>query len=374
MVHSLTADFTKTHPGGISVQGKFSLPVDEHAVTVLFGPSGCGKTTVLRSLAGLDFPQEGYIRFNDHIWLDRGLGIALAPQKRNIGFLFQDYALFPHLTVACNIAYSLRRMKRPQRQEVTVDLARRLELVDLLERYPHQISGGQKQRVALARALASRPRLLLLDEPLSALDHPTRLRLRRELRGWLHEAGIPAILVTHDRHEAAVLGDDIIVMHEGRMIQHGPVQEVFSKPVSLDVADILAVETIVSGEISAIHDGIAKVSVGSAFLRALADDLPPETKEVFVCIRAEDVSLAIPDDHAASPRNRLPAVVSGYSREGPLVRVELDCGFAMTALLTPQGAAELGLIEGRRVIAEIKAPKIHLIPRCQVWNAKKLSS
>jgi molybdate transport system ATP-binding protein len=363
MVHTLTADFTKTHPGGISIQGKFSVPVDRHAVTVLFGPSGCGKTTVLRCLAGLEFPQEGFIRFGDDAWLDPGRGIALPPQRRNIGFLFQEYALFPHLTVAGNIAYSLRKLKRPQQLETAADLARRFELDGLLERYPHRISGGQKQRVALARALASRPRLLLLDEPLSALDHPTRLRLRRELRGWLHEAGVPAILVTHDRHEAAALGDDIIVMHEGRMIQQGPVHEVFSKPVSLDVADILAVETIVPGEITTMQDGIATMRVNGATLRALAGDLPAETRDVFACIRAEDVSLSVPDPHAASPRNRLPAVVTGCLREGPLVRVDLDCGFALTALLTPQGAAELELAIGRRVVADIKAPKIHLIPR-----------
>ncbi len=171
------------------------------------------------------------------------------------------------------------------------------------------------------------------------------------------------MLVTHDRHEAAALGDDIIVMHEGRMIQQGPVHEVFSKPVSLDVADILAVETIVPGEITMMQDGIATVRVNGATLRALAGDVPAEIRDVFACIRAEDVSLSVPDPHAASPRNRLPAVVTGCSSEGPLVRVNLECGFALTALLTPQGASELELANGRHVVAEIKAPKIHLIPR-----------
>lgn len=363
MVHTLTADFTKTHPGGVSIRGTFSVPVDEHSVTVLFGPSGCGKTTVLRSLAGLEVPQEGIIRFCDETWLDVARGIALPPQRRNVGFLFQDYALFPHLTVAGNIAYSLRKTNRSLRQDITAEMAERFELDGLLERYPHQISGGQKQRVALARALAQRPRLLLLDEPLSALDHPTRLRLRRELRGLLKAAGVPAILVTHDREEAAVLGDEIIVMHEGRMIQHGAVHEVFSKPVSLDVADILAVETILPGEIIAMQDGIATVRVIDVPLQALAGDLPPDTREVFVCIRAEDVSLSNPDGHPASPRNRLSSVVTGCSREGPLVRVELDCGFPLSALLTPQGAEALDLAVGNRAIASIKTPRIHLIPR-----------
>jgi len=363
MVQTLTADFTKTYSGGMVIRGEFVLPVERPAVTVLFGPSGCGKTTVLRCLAGLEFPQKGFIRYGDEVWLDVSRGIAWRPQQRRVGFLFQDYALFPHLTVADNIGYSLRRMRRAQRWEVIRELARRLELEDLLERYPNRISGGQKQRVALARALASRPRMLLLDEPLSALDQPTRQRLRCELRVWLREAGVPAIVVTHDRHEAAALGDELIVMHEGRMVQQGPVDEVFRRPTSLAVADILAVESIVAGEIVEVEEGIATVRVSGATLRALVGDLPGGSRAVFACIRAEDVSLSAPDEHAASPRNRLACVVRGCLREGPLVRVELDCGFALTALLTPQGAADLDLCVGRRVVADIKAPKIHLIGR-----------
>ena len=189
------------------------------------------------------------------------------------------------------------------------------------------------------------------------------MRLRRELRGLLKAAGVPAIFVTHDRQEAVALGDDILVMHAGRIIQHGPVHEVFSKPVSVDVADILAVETIRPGEIITMRDGIATVRVNGVSLQALADDLPPETKDVFVCIRAEDVSLSLPNGHAASPRNRLSSVVTDCTREGPLVRIDLDCGFPLSALLTPQGAGELDLANGRQVVAEIKAPKIHLIPR-----------
>lgn len=363
MVHTLTADFTKIHPGGVSIQGTFSVPVDGHSVTVLFGPSGCGKTTVLRSLAGLEVPQEGIIRFCDETWLDAARGIAQPPQRRNTGFLFQDYALFPHLTVSANIAYSLRKTNRSRRQEIIAEMAARFELDGLLDRHPHQISGGQKQRVALARALAMHPRLLLLDEPLSALDQPTRLRLRRELRNLLKAAEVPAILVTHDRHEAAVLGDDILVMHDGRMIQHGSVNEVFSKPASLDVADILAVETILPGEVIAMGEGIATVRVNGVPLQALAVDLSPGTTEVFVCVRAEDVSISLSDGPGASPRNRLAAVVTDHHREGPLVSVRLDCGFPLTALLTPHGCEELGIETGIHVTAVIKAPKIHLISR-----------
>lgn len=363
MKHGLDASFEKGFSGGPVIRLLDCVTRSEPDITVLFGASGSGKTTVLRCLAGLERPDHGRVRFGGEVWSDAARKVFLPPRLRRVGLVPQDYAPFPHLTVAGNVAYGLSKMEAGQRRQRVGEMLGWLGLEGLENRLPGELSGGQQQRVAMARALAPRPRLLLLDEPLSALDHPTRLRLRRELRGWLHEAGIPAILVTHDRHEAAALGDDIIVMHDGRMIQHGPVHEVFSKPASLDVADILAVETIMPGEITVIENGISTVRVSGASLRALADDLPPEIRDVFVCIRAEDVSLSNPDHHAASPRNRLPAVVIGFAREGPLVRVDLECGFALTALLTPQGAAELELAIGSRVIAEIKAPKIHLIPR-----------
>jgi molybdate transport system ATP-binding protein len=363
MKHGLDASFEKGFPGGPVIRLLDCVTFAEPAITVLFGASGSGKTTILRCIAGLERPDHGHVCFGGEVWSDHARKAFLPARKRRVGLVPQDCALFPHLTVAGNVAYGLSKMETGQRRQRVGEMLGWLGLEGLENRLPGELSGGQQQRVALARALAPRPRLLLLDEPLSALDHPNRLRLRRELRGWLHEAGVPAILVTHDRQEAAALGDDIIFMHEGRMIQHGPVHEVFSKPASLDVADILAVETIVPGDVRAIHDGIATVRVAGVSLRALADDLPPETRDVFVCIRAEDVSLSTPDPHAASPRNRLPAVVTGCLREGPLVRVDLECGFSLTALLTPQGASELELAMGRRVIAEIKAPKIHLIPR-----------
>jgi molybdate transport system ATP-binding protein len=363
MNQGLFASFEKRFPGGPVIRIQDCATRAETGITVLFGASGSGKTTILRCIAGLERPDAGSLRFGGELWCDAARKVFVPARLRRIGLVPQDYALFPHLTVAGNVGYGLSGMGKPERSRRIGETLEWLGLGDLEKRLPRELSGGQQQRVALARALAPRPRLLLLDEPLSALDQPTRLRLRRELRGWLHAASVPAILVTHDRQEAAVLGDEILVMHDGRMVQHGPVHEVFSKPASHDVADILAVETIHPGEILSTKDGIATVRVNGVLLQALAGDFPAETSEVFVCIRAEDVSLSAPDGQAASPRNRLPAVVTGFSREGPLVRIELDCGFPLSALLTPQGVEELGLAGGARVTAVIKAPKIHLIPR-----------
>src|SRR5450432_1318737 len=215
---------------GFEVDVDMSIPLDQSPVTVLFGPSGSGKTTLLRMLAGLDRPDAGSIWFQGREWFDSSRAIDLSPQERRAAFLFQDYALFPHLTVAANVGFAAR----PERAR---ELLKTFGLSEFASRRPHAISGGQQQRVALARALASEPALLLLDEPLSALDAPTRTRTRYELRRMLLEGGVPSIVVTHDRMEAVALGDWMAVMVEGRIRQTGPVEEVFRRPADLQVAE-----------------------------------------------------------------------------------------------------------------------------------------
>ena len=363
MNSGLTANFAKRFAAGPVIRVDELRTSDQAGITVLFGASGSGKTTVLRCLAGLERPDEGSIRFGDQVWSDAARNIFLPSRERKIGFVPQDYALFPHLNVERNIAYGLDKLASGERQQRVAETLDWLGLADLEKRLSRELSGGQQQRVALARAVVRRPRLLLLDEPLSALDTPTRLRLRGELRGLLRQLNLPTLLVTHDRQEALTLGDDLVVMHEGRVVQQGPASEVFSRPSSLAVAGILAVETIQPGRILHCADGLATVALGETHLTALAQDLPAGTSEVFVCIRAEDVILTNGEDTHSSPRNRLPAIVRRLTHEGPLVRVELDCGFPLLALLTKQGCAELSLREGTAVRALVKAPQIHLIPR-----------
>src|SRR5438034_826885 len=253
----LTAEFEKHFPGGTVIQVELRRPADAFSLTVLFGPSGSGKSTTLRCLAGLDRPERGTIRFGNEIWFDAARGIFLPPQRRRIGYLFQEYALFPHLSVAQNIDYGLSKVAAPERRQRIEEITTLLGLAGLGERYPRQLSGGQQQRVALARTLVCRPRLLLLDEPLSALDAPTREQLRRQLRHWLFELKISALLVTHDRIEALALGDYLAVFHAGRVCQTGSVQQVFSAPADLNVAHIVGVDTIEQGRIVKISDGLA---------------------------------------------------------------------------------------------------------------------
>src|SRR5215216_2421040 len=363
----LTAEFEKHFPGGTIIQLELRRPADAFSLTVLFGPSGSGKSTTLRCLAGLDRPERGTIRFGDEIWSDAGRGIFLPPQRRRIGYLFQDYALFPHLRVAQNIAYGLGKIAAAERRERIEEMTALLELTGLEDRYPKQLSGGQQQRVALARALVCRPRLLLLDEPLSALDAPTREHLRRQLRHWLVQLRIATILVTHDRIEALALGDHVVVFEAGRVCQSGSVQQVFSAPVDLAVARIVGVDTIERGKVVQVADGLATIQVGPKQLIALA---PPSRNgglngEVYVCIHAGDVMLEKrgADLPQSSARNHLPGHIRSLDREGPMVRVNLDCGFPLKALITNQAYQNMALRERDEIVALVKAPAIHLIAR-----------
>lgn len=364
MADEIVAQFSKRFSGGALIEvDDFRVSCGGSRITVLFGPSGAGKTTLLRCLAGLERPDEGRIYFGDEPWFDGAKSIFQPPQARNIGYLSQDYALFPHLSVAGNVAYGLHGLGEAARSDRVEEVLGLLDLAGLSERKPGKLSGGQQQRVALARAVARRPRLLLLDEPLSALDSPTRLRLRAELRRLLGQLGVPTLLVTHDRVEALTLGDDVVVLHEGRLVQRGAVEEVFSRPASRAVAEIVAVETVQAGQVVGGSDGLLTVAVGTARLSALAGDLPAGTRGVFVCIQAGDVILIRGSDTAGSPRNHLPATVQSVNRQGPMVVVELDCGFPLTAWLTRQACEELELKPGEKFTALVKAPNVHLIPR-----------
>jgi molybdate transport system ATP-binding protein len=306
-------------------------------------------------------PEQGFIHFGPTTWFDAARGVFLNPQQRDIGFLFQDYALFPHLTVARNIAFGLRGLPHANRQQRVAEILDLFQLSGLQDRFPHQVSGGQQQRVALARVLVRRPRLLLLDEPLSALDNPTREQIRLELRRLLANFDIPVFIVTHDRTEAMALADYLIVMDRGKVCQQGSVPEVFSRPADLGVARIVGTETVQSGRVVRIDDGLATVAIGATQLIALA---PPDAgQEVYVCIRAEEVILQKGATDQSSPRNRLKGVVRALAIDGPMVRVELDCGFPLIALVTRPACEELDLKEGEAVSALLKVPAIHLINR-----------
>jgi len=351
MADTLSAECRIALPGGFALDAALELPLNRAPVTVLFGPSGAGKTTLLRLLAGLERPDAGKIVFRGRTWCDTGRGIWMEPQQRRAGIVFQHYALFPHLTVGSNVAFGAKGAAAARMME-------RFGLCALAGRMPGAISGGERQRVALARALAAEPDLLLLDEPLSALDAAARTRTRRELRGLLAGAGVPSIVVTHDRIEAIALADWMAVMVEGRILQTGPVREVFARPASAPVAEAVGVENVLSAEIVSRAGGLVRLRVGGAALECLDGG---ESGPVLVSIRAEDVALTRDAAGASTQRNRLRGVVRAVAIEGPLARIEMDCGFPLVALVTAQSASDLNLRAGDSLTAIVKTTSVHLI-------------
>lgn len=348
------------------VKVNLKLPLDS-SWTVLFGPSGAGKTTLLRCIAGLDIPQRGVVKFNDTLWLDTTKNYSLPPQNRRLGYLFQEHAIFPHLTVRENIIYNLSGFSKEEKIGKLNEMLRLFKIEELKDRKPGNLSGGEKQRVALARTLIREPRMLLLDEPFSALDIPTRERLRREIRGMLKDFKIPVILVTHDRVEAITLGDRIAVMNDGAIWQIGSVHEVFSRPVNPEVAKIVGMENVMSGKITGKKDGLLIVRVNEIELTAVTPDgaSPVSSfdigEDVVVCIRAEEIILEKGSPLQSSARNRLLAKVTGIYQEGVMVRIFLDCGFPLIALITRLSCNELSLSKGSEVLVSIKAPSIHIM-------------
>ena len=361
MERALSFDLVRRFPRGPTIRARAELPLSGGLVTVLFGPSGSGKTTVLRALAGLDRPDEGTIRFAGETWFDGAAGAFVRPQRRGVGLLFQDYALFPHLRVEGNIGFGVRWLGRAARAARVRELAARRGIEPLRPRRPPELSGGQRQRVALARALAPSPRLLLLDEPLSALDAPARAELRGELRRTLESAGVPAVVVTHDRVEALALGDRILVMVDGAVRQAGRVHEPFAAPADVDVARVVGTENVLLVRLARRAEGLAVVRAGAVELVGL--DPGGLEDEAYACIRAEEIVLEDVPGPSTSAQNLLAGAVVSRADEGPLVRVRLDCGVPLVALVTRASAERLSLVPGRRVAALVKAPAVRLVGR-----------
>jgi molybdate transport system ATP-binding protein len=289
----------------------FSLDVQWTAgdgVAVLFGPSGAGKSLTLACLAGLVRPDSGRIVVDGRVLFDAAAGIDLPPQARRVGFVFQGYALFPHLSVAENVGFGLRDRPRVERQRRVLEVMERLGLGGLAARRPAELSGGQRQRVALGRALAIDPALLLLDEPLSALDLPLRRALRDELRATLRDLRMAAVVVTHDFAEAYRLGDRIVVYESGRVVQAAPRSELLWQPASEAVARIMAIPNILRGTVvKATPDRIqlrwrgqlleAVNSPAHAYLPAPESPLAFFIRPEYVRLIRKDRGLADPSHH-----------------------------------------------------------------------------
>jgi molybdate transport system ATP-binding protein len=328
-------------------------------VTAVFGPSGAGKTSLLDLIAGLRTAHSAFIQLGDCVLTDTAKNIFVPTRRRGIGYVPQDLALFPHLSVRQNLLYG-QNSRAANSLFAFEHVTEVLEIQPLISRGVAELSGGEKQRVTLARALLASPQLLLLDEPLASLDVPLKGKIIPYLTRVRDEFKISMLYVTHDRFEALSLADEMVVLVNGRALQAGPVTDIFVRPANAAVARFVGIETVQPGQITNVNEGLVIVSINNVTLTALAPATP--ARAVFVCIRGEDVVLQR-DVTVSSVRNRLPARILSIRPEGALFRVELDAGFPLFALITRPACTELGLREGDSITALIKTPAIHLVPR-----------
>ena len=332
---------------------RIKLRVERGEYFIVLGPTGAGKTLLLETIAGFHTPREGRI-------LIEGVDMThTPPEKRSIGFVYQDYALFPHMTVEENISFGMKSRKFPE-GEVEERVSRLMDSLDISKlrgRYPLTLSGGERQRVSLARALAISPRILLLDEPLAALDPQTRLALRELLRRVHDDEGTTTVHVTHDRVEALTLGDRVAVIMGGEIVQVGRPEEVFEKPVGVEMAEFLGVENIFDGVVMSNRDGIAVVETKSFQLTVVS---PIKSGRVDVFIRPESIILSR-SSLESSARNRTEGMITEVTPLGPTVLVHLDNGLKVA--ITRRSLDEMSLRPGERVYAYFKATSVHTVPK-----------
>lgn len=316
----LTIEHLEKSFGPNRVVKDFSLTVEKGEFVSLLGPSGCGKTTVLRMVAGFESPSTGRIA------IDGADVVRLRPNQRNIGMVFQAYALFPNLTVAQNVGFGLK-VKGTPRAQIEARVAEMLALIglsDLGGRYPFQLSGGQQQRVALARALAPKPQVLLLDEPLSALDAKVRVSLRNEIRAIQRELGITTIFVTHDQEEALSMSDRVVVMHQGVADQVGTPFEIYNQPATRFVANFVGTLNTLEAEVIGPADGHVRLPGGQARLGR-----PLPAGRVTLAARPEMIKLG-----AEGRDTALQGRITEVDFLGSVIRIRADLGGAVLAFDT----------------------------------------
>ncbi len=349
---SLVAD-VGLQRGTLRLEAGFSVADGE--VVALLGPNGSGKTSMLRAIAGLDPLEKGRVAIGGEVVDDPGAGVFVPVEHRSIGLVFQDYLLFPHLTVLDNVAFGLRSRGVPKRaaNETARNWLERFGLASAAGERPSALSGGQAQRASLARALAARPRVLLLDEPLAALDVGTRRQVRAELVAHLADFPGARVLVTHDPVEAVILADRIVVLEEGRVRQEGTAADIRRHPRSDYIARLVGVNLLRGrgGDHHVTLPGGAEVHLAE----------PAPTGEVLALVRPQSIALyrRRPD---GTPRNVWLLTVAGIEGEAERVRVELSGPVSLTAEVTPEAVASLHLAPGEEVWAAFKATDVEVYP------------
>jgi molybdate transport system ATP-binding protein len=349
-------------------EGSFILNVHFRALagfTILFGASGAGKTTLLDCIAGLADPDDGCIAVGGEDLYNSEKKRNVAAWKRRIGYVQQDLALFPHLTAGENVAYGLRTLSAAERQARSREILEAFRIDGLRDRRPAQISGGERQRVALARALVTEPRALLLDEPLAALDRPTKSSLVGDLRRWNQHHRVPILFVTHNGEEVFALGDEVIVLDAGRIVAQGRPHEVMRAPRLETVASLSGFENIFDATVLALHEdrGTMTCRLGSGQVDLVTPLVRADVgSHLRVGVRAGDLLLATEQPHGLSARNVLPGTIQRLEQRDLTVSALVDCGgteFEVHVTLAARDALQLG--PGKSVWVVAKTYSCHLM-------------
>jgi molybdate transport system ATP-binding protein len=333
-------------------------------ITILFGASGAGKTTLLDCVAGLLEPDGGNIALRGRVLFDKTAGLNLPTRKRSLGYVFQDLALFPHLTVEANIRYGLAKIPGEEQVRRTAAILESLRALPLRARYPGEISGGERQRVALARALVTDPDLLLLDEPLGGLDAPTKSAIVEDLRAWNRAHQIPIIYVTHDRGEVFALGERAVVLEGGKLIAQGTPHEVLNAPRQETVAQLAGFENIFDATVDATHEAQGTMTcrlAGTAVTLEVPLSQVAAGAGVRVAVRAGDILLATSRPQNLSARNIIPGVLVSLEQRDFMITAQVDCGIRFEVHLTPGARDSLQLHAGREVWLVLKTHSCQLV-------------
>jgi molybdate transport system ATP-binding protein len=364
---TLTARVHKTLP---SPERAFSLDVEFTAApgfSILFGPSGSGKTTLLDCIAGLVTPDAGRIAVGARAFFDDVHPRNVPVAQRSVGYVLQDLALFPHLTVEQNTEYGLAHLAHAERKQRAAAMLKEFRIDHLSRQRPRQISGGERQRVALARALVTDPCALLLDEPLAALDAATKSKILDDLHRWNQVHRIPILYVTHSREEVFALGDRVLVIEHGRIIAQGTPHEVLTAPRQETVAQLAGFENIFDGTVWLLHEdrGTITCRLGSEPKNFVLLETPviraEQGSHLRVGIRAGDILLAISKPEGLSARNILPGKIISIERRDMMISARVNCGIEMEVHLTLAARDSLKLEVGREVWLVIKTYSCHLM-------------
>jgi molybdenum ABC transporter ATP-binding protein len=343
--------------GTIELEIGFDVPPGR--CVALAGPSGAGKSTTLRVIAGTVRPDWGRIVNGEQVWADAATGVWWPPERRRCGYVFQDYALFPHLSAWRNVAYGLRSTPSSTRKQTALALLDSFGLSDRADARPGTLSGGERQRVALARALAPRPNALLLDEPLSALDARTRASAARQLTSTLRSLEVPVVLVTHEFGEASLLADEICVIDQGTIVQRGTATELAAAPASAFVADFTGA-VVLTGTARATDGGLTVVDLDGG---GVASSTDPGSGRVALSVYPWEITITRSSSAAdESAQNHVTARITSVTTVGNRVRLGLAAGQPLVAEVTGNALGDLDLSVGREVTAAWKATATRLVP------------